>query len=65
MEYLWPTFGKLFIYGGGDITNHVEYHWEWIKYIHIILKTCGYTTNLAFECNHTFLLECVENVSKG
>jgi hypothetical protein len=30
---LWPTFRRLFTYGGGDTTNHVEYHWEWIKYI--------------------------------
>jgi hypothetical protein len=30
---LWPMFRRLFTYGGGDITNHVEYHWEWIKYI--------------------------------
>jgi hypothetical protein len=30
---LWPTVGRLFTYGGGDTTNHVEYHCEWIKYI--------------------------------
>ncbi|XP_024400655.1 uncharacterized protein [Physcomitrium patens] len=29
---LWPRFGRLFAYGGIDTTNHVERHWEWIKY---------------------------------
>ena len=29
---LWPKFGRLFEYGGMDTTNHVEQHWEWIKY---------------------------------
>ena len=29
---LWPRFGRLFAYGGMDTTNHVERHWEWIKY---------------------------------
>ena len=29
---LWPKFGRLFKYGGMDTTNHVERHWEWIKY---------------------------------
>ena len=29
---LWPKFGRLFSYGGMDTTNHVERHWEWIKY---------------------------------
>jgi hypothetical protein len=29
---LWPRFGQLFAYGGMDTTNHIEQHWEWIKY---------------------------------
>jgi hypothetical protein len=29
---LWPRFGRLFAYGGMDTTNHVERHWELIKY---------------------------------
>ena len=29
---LWPRFGRLFPYGGMDTTNHVERHWELIKY---------------------------------
>ena len=29
---LWPKFGRLFEYGGMDTTDHVERHWEWIKY---------------------------------
>jgi hypothetical protein len=29
---LWPRFGRLFSYGGMDTTNHVERHWELIKY---------------------------------
>ena len=29
---LWLKFGRLFPYGGIDITNHIERHWEWIKY---------------------------------
>ena len=29
---LWPRFGRLFAYGGMDTTNHIERHWEWIKY---------------------------------
>ena len=29
---MWPTWGRLFRYGGMDTTNHVERHWEWIKY---------------------------------
>lgn len=29
---LWPKFGRLFSYGGMDTTNHVERHWELIKY---------------------------------
>ena len=29
---LWPKFGRLFSYGGMDTTNHIERHWEFIKY---------------------------------
>jgi hypothetical protein len=29
---LWPRFGRLFSYGGMDTTNHIERHWELIKY---------------------------------
>lgn len=29
---LWPKWGRLFNYGGMDTTNHIERHWEWIKY---------------------------------
>jgi len=31
---LWPRFGRLFAYGGMDMTNHIGSgrHWEWIKY---------------------------------
>ena len=29
---MWPKFGKLFLYGGMNTTNHIEEHWEWIKY---------------------------------
>ena len=29
---LWPKFGRMFPYGGMDTTNHIERHWEWIKY---------------------------------
>ena len=29
---LWPKSGRMFSYGGIDTTNHVERHWEWIKY---------------------------------
>ena len=29
---LWPRFGRLFTYEDMDTTNHIERHWEWIKY---------------------------------
>ena len=29
---MWPKFGRLFSYGGMDITNYIERHWEWIKH---------------------------------
>ena len=32
LRRLWPRFGRLFTYGGMDTTNHIERHWEWIKY---------------------------------
>jgi hypothetical protein len=31
-KMMWPKFGRLYAYGGVDTTNHVERHWEWIKY---------------------------------
>ena len=29
---MWPTWERLFRYGGMDTTNHVECHLEWIEY---------------------------------
>ena len=29
---LWPRFSRLFNYGGVNTTNHIERHWEFIKY---------------------------------
>jgi hypothetical protein len=29
---MWPTWGRLFRYGGINTTNHVKRHWKWIKY---------------------------------
>lgn len=29
---MWPKYGRLFAHGGMDTTNHIERHWEFIKY---------------------------------
>jgi len=53
---MWPKFGRLFLYGGIDTTNHVERHWEWIRYTllqgkvnqsvrDLIVATIGSATN--------------------
>jgi hypothetical protein len=52
------------MHGNGNVNHkHSQIHMDFQHFFpHIILKTCGYTTNLAFECSHTILLECVKNV---